>query len=179
MKADSTPKMIQEALRPLLGLPLSLTRRSVDLRVFHFGDIRAVEKGSVGKYALHISGKWVLEEEDGILVRDTDLYSPLVQDHDIEPEEWDYDTYGNWQDELLKVVFSEYDEKTRGYLRTTDPLIVENIHVDIINNVRIVFSHGYTLSLIQGTSAYEDWRLFEPESVSPHFVVLGTGIEGD
>ncbi len=153
---------------PLLGLPLTLTRRSVDLRIFHFGTIRVVEKGSVGDYALHISGKWALEGEDGLLVRDTDLYSPLTKDYDVEPEAWDYDTYGNWQDEFLKIIFPEYDPTTGAYLRTVNPLIVEDIRIDHNNNVVIHFSYGYSLWLFQGTTEDEDWRLFQPGSKLPH-----------
>jgi len=41
-------------LQPLIGLELSIARRAADMRVFHFGRIRKVEKGTVGDYALHI-----------------------------------------------------------------------------------------------------------------------------
>lgn len=173
MKAVITPEMIQNALLPLIGLPLSLTRRNVDLRIFHFGAIRIVDNGSIGDYALHLSGKWALWEEDGVFVQDTDLYSPLTEDYDVEPEEWDYDTHGNWQDEFLKVVFPEYDAGTKAYFRTDKPLIVERIQVDKKGNVEIQFSHTYILVLSRGIKDHEDWRLFQPGRDAPHFVLMG------
>ncbi len=36
---------VPEQLRRLVDLPLSLTRRAADLRGFHFGAVRAVERG--------------------------------------------------------------------------------------------------------------------------------------
>jgi hypothetical protein len=52
-------------LQPLVGLELSIARRAADMRVFHFGRIRKVEKGTVGDYALHIQCPWRLEDETG------------------------------------------------------------------------------------------------------------------
>ena len=166
---------IEDALKVLIGLPLSLTRRNVDLRIFHFGMIRQVEMGSIGEIALHISGEWLIEEEDGVFVSTSDLYSPLHNADEIELEQWDFDTFGNWQDELLKVIFPEHDSETGAYVRSHDPLVVEAVFVDEEGNVRITFNHSYALKLVRGTSDDEDWRLFEPGRGTSHFVVIGRG----
>jgi hypothetical protein len=60
MSQSDLAASIVEVLSPLIGVPLTLTRRVVDIRIFHFGVIRRVPRGSVGTYALHIQGTCII-----------------------------------------------------------------------------------------------------------------------
>jgi hypothetical protein len=41
-------------LQPLVGLRLTIARRTGGMRNLHFGEARPVERGTAGEYALHI-----------------------------------------------------------------------------------------------------------------------------
>ena len=45
---------ITRELRVLVGLRLSIARRGGSMRIFHFGDVRQLDSGSLGEFALHL-----------------------------------------------------------------------------------------------------------------------------
>src|SRR5262252_4212631 len=65
------------ALSQLVGLPLTAARRAADMRVFQFGTLRPVNRGSVGDFALHVQCSWRIEGPDGIVTGRLDLWEPL------------------------------------------------------------------------------------------------------
>jgi len=68
------------------------------MRGFHFGQIRKVEEGTVGEYALHVQCPWRVEGPEGIVAGRLDLWQPAADSPGIDWETWDYDENENLQD---------------------------------------------------------------------------------
>lgn len=164
-------------LKPLIGLKLSIARRAADLRNFQFGEIRAIEKGTVGEYALHIQCPWRLDGPDGIITGRFDLWQPSASDQEVDWETWDYEKQDNLQDKLIGAWLGSYDPQTRSFINTRDDLTVEAVHADSNGGATIELSGGYRLLLFPAGARGEDWRLFRPTIDEPHFVIAGGKIE--
>jgi hypothetical protein len=172
---SSQKEQIQCALKVLIGLPLSIARRAADMRNFHFGSIRIIEKGSAGDYALHIQCPWRIEGPNGIVTGGDDLWEPAnEQDYD---ENWDYDKTENLQDSKLKDLLKGYNVRTRSYINKTDKLVVEAIEATENADLMIVLTGGYKIRIFPCGGRAEDWRFFKPESDERHFVISGGKIE--
>jgi hypothetical protein len=168
---------ISRALRQLVGLKLAVARRAADLRIFHFGTMRPAPKsdiplfenkpsGSIGDFALHIQCPWRIETDDKILTGRSDLWEPLERPDSFSYSEWDYDTDGNLQDQLMEQFVSQNDN-----------LLVEDLSIQSNGSFTLVLSDGYRLVVFPSGSTSEDWRLFRPESGESHLVVSGGAIE--
>src|SRR4051812_5580418 len=90
------------ALSQILGLPLTAARRAADMRVFQFGTLRPVDRGSVGDFALHVQCPWRIEGQDGIVTGRLDLWESVEDDAPFD-ESWDYDKFPNLQDARLEL----------------------------------------------------------------------------
>lgn len=168
---------IASQLHPLLGLKLSIARRAADLRGFHFGPIKRVERGTAGDYALHIQCPWRLEDQNGIITGRTDLWEPAVDNPDIDWREWDYEKDGNLQDKLIESILGGYDPETRSFVNHGDLLVVEDFYTDNYGGVTLFLSGGYRLVIFPAGSQGEDWRLFGTAIEGDHFVISGGKIE--
>jgi hypothetical protein len=164
-------------LQPLIGLGLSIARRAADMRIFHFGRIRQVEKGTVGDYALHIQCPWRLEGPQGIMTGRSDLWEPAEDSPDIDWETWDYDKDENLQDKLIGEFLKGYDPQTGSVVNATGQLIVETVEGDAYGGAIIVLSGGFRLVLFPAGTCGEDWRIFQPQMLESHFVITGGRIE--
>jgi tetratricopeptide (TPR) repeat protein len=167
-----TQAEIQQQLEPLIGLKLSIARRGGSMRIFHFGTIRQVEKGSVGKYALHIQCDWRIESVVGIVTGSDDLGQWAFAERD--PLGWTYEDQNNLQDVRLGELFKGYDTKTSSYVNATELLFVESIQATQYGDVYLFLSGGYRLALFPTSSFGESWRFFshqDDEAKAPHFVV--------
>jgi len=149
-------------LTPLIGLRLSAARRAADLRNLQFGELRPVEGGSVGNYALHIQCPWRIDGPEGIVTGRSDLWSSPDPDELIDPDTWDYDKRENLQDVLINSLLGDHDR-----------LIVESVHGDNYGGAAIHLSGGYRVVLFPAGTRGENWRIFRPGIDEPHFVVLG------
>ena len=87
----------------MVGLRLCLTRRSADLRQFHFGPVSRDGAKRWGTWALHLGCPWRLDGPDGLVTGSGDLRSrcPGSAASAKESVMWNYDTDGTLQDELL------------------------------------------------------------------------------
>src|SRR5687768_8413097 len=87
-------------LLPLVGLKLCIARRAADLRNFQFGQVPAVEGGTVGEWALHVQCPWRIEGPDGRVVTGrSDLWQPVSENRaGFNWDTWDYEKDGNLQD---------------------------------------------------------------------------------
>ncbi len=147
------------------------------MRVFHFGQIRKGEGGTVGEYALHVQCPWRLEGPDGIVTGRQDLWEPAEDSPDIDWETWDYEENENLQDKLIGELLEGYDPETRSFVNKTDRLIVEAVQGDAFGGATISLSGGFRLVLFPAGGRGEDWRIFCPGIDEPHFVVAGRRIE--
>ncbi len=164
-------------LQPLIGLELSIARRAADMRGFHFGRIRKVEKGTAGDYALHIQCPWRLEGPQGIVTGRLDLWEPAEDSPDIDWETWDYAKNENLQDKLMGEFLKGYDPQTRSFVNATGQLVVETVTGDACGGATIVLSGGFRLVLFPAGTRGEDWRIFQPGILGSHFVISGGKVE--
>ena len=65
---------IAAALAVLIGLRLSISKSTGNLRAFHFDTVPKVEDALENTYALHLSCPWRIEGEKMILVGSGDHY---------------------------------------------------------------------------------------------------------
>jgi hypothetical protein len=170
---------ILEQLQPLVGLRLSIARRALDLRNFQFGVVRAIEGGTVGEFALHIQCPWRIETRDRIVTGRDDLREPIVVTKDFDWKAWDYEKDGNLQDQRIASLLGGYDPGTRSPVNNGHLLVVEAVDADDRGGVTLDLSGGYRLRLFPAGTRGEDWRIFRPDSESPHFVIAGGTVERD
>jgi hypothetical protein len=168
---------IETYLKPLIGLKLSIARRAADMRIFHFGQIRPVENGTAGEYALHIQCPWRIEGPQGIVTGRSDLWEPIESHENIDWDSWDYENDGNLQDKLIGALLGEYDPQTDSYVNNSNQFVVEDVQADKYGGFSIALSTGYRIAIFPAGSRAEDWRIFCPESDALHFVVVGGKIE--
>ncbi len=164
-------------LKPLVGLKLALARHTADLRNFQFGTVRAVERGTVGEYALHVQCPWRIEGSDGITTGRGDLWEPAEPSQEIDWDKWDYETDENLQDRRMAALLGGYDPVTGSFVNSTEHLIVEDVCADDYGGASIRLSGGYKLVLFPAGTRGEDWRVFRPDTYESHFVVAGGRIE--
>ena len=160
----STRQQVISALSQLVGLPLAVARRAADMRVFHFGAMRAVERGSVGEFALHIHCPWRVEGPDGIVTGRSDLWEPAEES---DPDRsWDYEKSPNLQDVRIDAWLSG----------GASPVVVA-VDADDFGGAAILFDHGSMIRLFPAGTRGEDWRLFAPGTDAEHFVLTGGKVE--
>jgi hypothetical protein len=170
---------ITTRLRPLVGLKLSIARRGADMRIFHFGSIRRVEKGTSGVCALHIQCPWRLEGPEGIITGRSDLWEPAEDVSGIDWDTWDYDENENLQDRRIGELLGGYDPETRSFVNETDRLIVETVQGDAYGGASLMLSGGFRLVIFPAGTRAEDWRLFRPGADEAHFVIAGGRAESN
>ena len=135
------------------------------MRVFHFGTLRAVEGGQVGKFALHVQCPWRIETADRIVTGRHDLFQPAKETEGFDWDAWDWSDSETLQDKLVAELLSE-----------TSP-IVEDVAADAHGGATLRLSGGYNLVLFPAASQGEDWRLLPPEANGKHFVISGGRVE--
>lgn len=160
---------IRTALRPLIGLKLSVARNAGNMKVLHFGDLRRTDKGLIGKYALHIQCPWRIERDGRIVTGWADYY---IRADNNDDEEWEPGAVtGHLQNQIVADLLQEYDAETRSYTNQTDHFQVTEVSSDEFGGVQIHMTGNYQIVLFPCASRSEAWRLLEPGSETPHFVV--------
>ena len=155
---------IQQALAPLVGLPLHSIGRAANMVWLHFGEMREVSvRGggtkTVGDWAIHIQCPWRISRSGRIVIAYHDFYySPDGGDL----EDWD------------KLGASQFDSAATS-LRTefeAVPPVVASVQTDDVGGFSIRFSQDYQLDVFPDTSfdSSEHWRIFQPRVDSGHFV---------
>ena len=167
---------ITRALTALVGLRLSIARRAGAMRIFHFGDVKQLNSGSLGEYALHLQCGWRIESSDGLITGVSDVWEPVDEARRFDPE-WDYQRDGNLQDEKIGAWLAGYDSRTRSHVDFGESLVVEHVAGDDCGGAVVVLSGGFRLVLFPDGTRGEHWRFFNPRCDDPHFVVTADGIE--
>jgi len=162
----ATRERVIAALSRIIGLPLTASRRAADMRTFQFGQLRPVDRGSVGDFALHVQCPWRIEGPDGIVTGRLDLWEP-VEDNAPYDKNWDHEKSPNLQDALVKQWLAENE------------LVVTNVDADEFGGAAISFRQGFVLRLFPAGTRGEDWRSFQPTSGARHLVISGGAVERD
>jgi hypothetical protein len=165
---------IENATAVLVGKALWKCTRAADLASFQFG-ARAKVSGfrnatkEVGEYALHVQCAWRIARRDRVIVGSRDLYYPADFSDDEEiPEGFDWDRDPNLRDKQVQSLFAN----------DTVEFTVLSVEAGAAGSLRIVLSDDVFLDILPYDSLlHEHWRLFDPRTDSPHFVMTGSGIE--
>jgi hypothetical protein len=144
---------IETALAPLIGLPLWAAGQAADMLWLQFGaKVRAPSRRDpnreTGEYALHVQCPWRISGAAGVVAGSSD---ELVVDRRL----------ATWLD-----------------AHRTDPLRVTSLQADRCGGFIAALTHEFALEVFpEDSSGEEQWRLLQPGSEAPHFVVLGAGVE--
>jgi hypothetical protein len=158
---------VREHLEPLVGLKLSASYRAADMRMFHFGETHAFDRGHVGEYALHVQCPWRIETTDRIITGRHDLFRPAEETENFDWESWDWDGNETLQDRLVSGLLAKNE------------LTVQDLATDCHGGATLKLSGGYALVLFPASSQSENWRVFKPCGEGEHFVVSGGREERD
>jgi len=163
-----TRQQVLTSLSQIIGLPLTAAGRAADMRTFQFGTLRAVARGSIGDFALHVQCPWRIEGPDGIVTGRMDLWEPAEEDSPFD-EDWDYEKSPNLQDTRLERWLAEHESA----------LVVETIDADEFGGASIGLGQDFVLRIFPAGTRGEDWRLFRPKSGLPHLIISGGAVESD
>lgn len=163
---------IQNATTVLIGKSVWECKRAGDMAMFQFGErrIRTSHKGQpgeVGEYALHLQCPWRIVNGDEIIMAALDVYKPQSGHEEDDNPDFDWERAGNLLEERSKRFF---ENGTREYA-------VEGVEAKHAGALRLTLQGGFWLEICPCDSLKEEhWRLFQPSSDQPHFVVTGAGI---
>jgi hypothetical protein len=161
MKAES----IENAITPLVGLPVGRISRAANMLMIDFGKLQKVPRRGGGirmvpEFALHVSCVWRLSLPARIVVAYRDFYySP--KGYPLE----NWDTPG-------KSRFDRISCKLSRDFKSKPPRVV-SVAADDLGGVSLGLSQRYRLDVFPDGSGgtEEDWRLFRPGMDQRHFVV--------
>ena len=165
---------VEIALGRLIGLPLWGAGRAAGMEWFQFGErhIVATRNGGtkiIGTWALHISCPWRIRNSEKIVVASSDCY--MRADHLLESlEDFNWDVQGANQRDQRMALFMENKENS---------LVVANVVADYFGGFCLELASNIYLEAFPhvSTGEFEYWRLFQPSTESPHFVVTSSGLE--
>jgi hypothetical protein len=163
---------IQQALAPIVGLPLRCIGRAANLLWLHFGEMRSAgTRGggtkTVGEWAIHVQCPWRICRHGHIVVACQDYYcSPGGEALD---DDWDSPGKSRF-DSLATILCTEFE---------TRPPVVSSVNVDEVGGFSLNFNAGYRLDVFPADSndSSEDWRVFQPGSGNKHFVYREQGTD--
>jgi hypothetical protein len=174
MKAE-----VAAALTPLLGQAIWTAGRAGDLAWFQVGERRTAPshdngQREVGSYAIHLACPWRLIDHERVLVGSGDLLTPADPEAEIETFDWDIPG-ANWLDVRLSELWVGL---------SSSPPRIEGVEPDQYGGFALHLSGGMRLEVFPNSTptghvATEFWRLLQPGTEAPHFVVGTFGIERD
>lgn len=114
------------------------------------------EKLEVCEYRLHIQCSWrvINDLKKQILFGNYDIFEPKQDDEYYENFNWD------------KKNNNLFDQKSESWIKYGKDILVTEIEVNELNDLRIYFSNGDVLeTFIAGTNNNECWRFIECDSM--------------
>jgi hypothetical protein len=147
------------------------------MATLQFGALRAVagrngREGSVGAFALHLQAPWRLTQGEAFVVGSEDAHEPA----DPTVDRYDWDGGGP----------SRYDLQLGAWVARTsdDDRTVSAVTADAFGGFQLEFRCSALLAVFPVSTSLrpdvEEWRLLEPDSDTPHFVLLTGGrVEND
>ncbi|OWO94678.1 hypothetical protein B5E41_13115 [Rhizobium esperanzae] len=167
---------LESCLQVLVGLPLSIARNAVDMKIFHFGAIRPHPsgKGTVGAYALHLQCPWRLVAKNMVVTGTLDRFVKPAEGGEIDDDD---PRTGNLQ--LIKIasLLKGYDEATNSFVNATEQLVVISVNADNYGGADLLLSGDYRLQIFPDGSLEESWRLVELQG--RHVVIEGGHVRID
>ena len=155
---------IQQALTPVVGLPLRCIGRAANMLWLHFGEMRAVPAHgegtkTVGQWAIHVQCPWRICRLGRIVVAYHDYYYSPEGDA---LEDWDSPGKSRF-DSMALGLCSEFE---------TRPPEVASVQPDDVGGFSLHFVTDYRLDVFPADSddSSEHWRVFQPGDTSKHYV---------
>jgi hypothetical protein len=167
---------IEEALRPIVGLPVNFWSRVLDMADIGFGRTvtRQTRRGPQEKseYALHIQCDWRVVRDGRVLVGYVDFHRPPLGFEGSEDDFKPRDAKRNRQDDLIEAVLAHHE----------GPHIVQTVEGSSTGDLKVWFDDHCLLETFVWSAQIdgdpdEHWRFFET-GADRHFVVVGGGIQG-
>jgi len=150
-------------------LQLSIARNAGNMKGFHFGNRKRTARRLVGEYAIHIQCPWRMQYDGRIITGSADYYTRADDNDD---PDWEPGTIsGHLQNQILGRILQGFDAETRSHINETEYLFVTAVDADTFGGAEIHMTGGYDLVLFPCASRGEEWRLIQPGSDAPHFVV--------
>ena len=165
-------------LRVLVGKRLCLTRRSLDVRQFHFGDLTIDGQERWGEWALHVACPWRVDGPTGLIAGSSDIHHPPSWGRDERSNGTVSDRVSLQDEALASWMKGEIDppsEVTNG----NDVLTVENVWVDKRMTTTVTLADRSTITVMPAGVRDEAWRFFQPDGEERHLVIVGDLIETD
>ena len=173
MKGMADKSLLELHLRELCGLRLALARRAASMRVFHFGEIRAVDAsrkkrdgtvikqmGSIGEYGLHLQCPWRIDGPENFFVSHRDVWR---KSEGTTPPDWDYESGENLQDKLIAQLLQGTDLVTNSSLNITDLLVIESVVTNDLGDFTLYMTGSYRLTSFVDTFEGESWRFMKTD----------------
>src|SRR6266850_4859653 len=157
----------EKHVQVLQGLPVQRIGRAADLVWVMFGALRPrrVPRHAddvIGEWAVHIQCAWRFSHGDVIVLGRSDLNLKAQAD-----EPYDWEAKGESRFDRIAATLNDSF--------AADSALVTAVSVDEVGGFSLSFSNGFRLSVFpddSGGSAYsEDYRIFQPDRESVHFVV--------
>jgi len=153
------------------GQPLIDIGRAADMAWICFGDIIKVKnyKGEYvekSSFALHLQCPWRMVDtvNKKILFTAYDMYLPNSSTEWTEDFDWDIQG------------INRYDEQAKKWFGDNKNIIVEEIELDELGDLKIILSNHYNIEVfVNKSNETECWRFFEPGKDKEHFVMTGKG----
>ncbi len=159
---------IAEALRSLIGLPLSAVDRSAGLAQLQFGALRPItdrrgRTGTVGTYALHLQCTWRIVGPTGMIVGWEDHYFAPGDDPHAGGDTFDWEV----------PAITRFDERVKAFLAewAGDLPIVKGVRIGAAGSFHLDMSGDTAIEVFPTTSFGEHWRVFRPGDLDSHVVV--------
>jgi hypothetical protein len=105
------------------------------------------------------------------------LWEPLDSSAVVDWDAWHYDREANLQDALLTNLIPHQSQDILFQSAQRHQLVVGAVEADAYGGAIITFSDNYRLEIFPAGSRGEDWRIFQPATSEPHFVIEGGMIE--
>lgn len=103
-----------------------------------------------------------------------DWWEPAERTENVDWDAWNkHRTTPSVQQKALEALFTEYDVETESYINVSDRLVVEQVEADDCGGLNIYLSGDFRLQVFPSGKTAEHWRLFQPKSDNPHFVMRG------
>jgi len=137
---------IETALRPLVGLQLSILQYAGNMRIFQFGETTSTARGTVGKYALHVQCPWRIQQADKIITASGDWYQ-RADGNEADLDSWDPGRGGSVQELRLRALLNCPADESRSLVNTTGNYFVTEVAADDLGGCQITFSGDLLLVL--------------------------------
>jgi hypothetical protein len=168
-------------LARLQGLPLTITKKLANERLFYFGPIQpndGVSNWMESTYALFLSCPWRIQDERTIIVASADLFEPPpgVGMLDFEKQAKPKLTR---QDVLLRRLFPREDQEPSLLYDTDCANLVAEVLLSPIGDLTVFFTNGLIMNIFADISEGSFWSIVPPNSVSIRSLVVNANVAPD